>query len=132
MLKQNLMLNATAFILSTAFSLFFNFISTQAFTQWYFLGPCFFVLFFVSGMISAHRSKLDDFTAYLLLNLSLKLLAAFIFIALSAFFYSVDFLSISIQFIFHFLTFTLFEIRYVYLLVKIKSGKNQTNTLTSQ
>lgn len=128
MLNLNLRLNAAALILSAIISLLLNNLSPLHFSNWFYLGGIFFFFFILSNLLSAHRSKREDFTAFLLLNLSLKLLLAFICIGCWAFFYRSVFLNISLHFVLHFLTFTGFEIRYIYRLIKINSEKKTQNT----
>lgn len=124
MLKLNLRLNGMAFVLSVLLSLLLNRFSPVSYSYWFSMVALFFLFFFVSGLISNQRLNQEDFTAYLLLNLSIKLLIAFVCIAFCAFLFRKVFLPFSAHFVSQFLIFTGFEIRFIYQLIKFKEPKN--------
>lgn len=118
MFKHNLGLNGMALGLSLLISLLLQHLFALTYTGWIWMGLSFFLLFMVSNLISVYRARQPDFTAFLLLNLSLKLLFAFLAIGLCAFLFHALFAAFALHLICYFLSFTAFEIRYVYLLVQ--------------
>lgn len=118
MFKHNLGLNGMALGLSLLFSLALQHLFALAYKGWMWMGLAFFLLFMVANLFSVQRVKQPDFTAYLLFNLSLKLLTAFLAIGLCAFLFRALFPAFALHLVLYFLSFTAFEIRFVYLLVQ--------------
>lgn len=118
MFKHNLGLNGSALCLSLLLSLILQYQFDLRYSGWIWMGILFFLLFLASNLIGVRRAKQPDFTAYLLLNLSLKLLFAFLAIGLCAFLFRFIFAAFALHLVIYFLSFTAFEIRYIYLLVQ--------------
>ncbi len=81
------------------------------------------LLFFILNCIYIFHSRKESFSQAMLLGISVKLLICFVIVVLYSVLNHIDFFNFAIHFVLNYFLFTIFEIRYLLLLIKNNSTK---------
>jgi hypothetical protein len=115
---------AIPFILSMAVSLLLNSYSKISAEKWLYSLAFFTVIGLIFNIIYAQKAGTKIFTQLLLVAIVIKLLLGLTAVIVYSFIDKTGFFSFSIQFILHYILFTIFEIRYLLFLIKIHPPKH--------
>jgi hypothetical protein len=109
--------------LSAVVSLTLN-LSNLLVNPFWFYSIVYFILFcFISNLIYTLKTSKKNLTGAFLTGITIKLLLAFIIVALYSFLIETSYLAFGIQFTLHYILFTIFEIRYLLQLTKLKNSE---------
>lgn len=118
----NLRSTGSALLVSAGVSLLLNhFSSSLSSAYWHYGLLCLMGLSFLFNLVYAARAGSDTFTQLLLAGVVIRLLLSLVVVLIASFKLADAFLAFSIQFIFHYILFTVFEIRYLLQLIKYKT-----------
>lgn len=112
--------------LSVLLSLILNRFSPIKSDNWFYSLLFLFVLSFILNLIYAFKAGAENFTEILIVAIVIKLLVALIVIVVYSFLDKPGFFNFSLQFILHYILFTIFEIRYLLYLIKKNTIHEQT------
>lgn len=118
MFVKNLLFVSISAFLSIVLSLSLNKYTSVTAQNWTF-GLAFLLVFsFILNLIYAFQAGSENFTQLLIVAIVIKLLVALTLIVVYSFINKGDFFNFSIHFILHYILFTVFEIRYLLLIIK--------------
>ena len=109
--------------LAICFSITLNTYSKFVNPFWHYSIVYFGLFCFISNLIFTLKTNKEDLTGAFLTGIGVKLLLAFVIIALYSFLIKSTFLAFALQFISHYILFTIFEIRYLLQLTKLKNSE---------
>lgn len=121
MLVKNIVSVLLPACLSGLISLLLNTYSPYVNPVWPYSIIYYITFCFISNLIFTSQTKSENYTGQLLTGISVKLLLAFVIIAVFSVLNKAAFLGFSIQFISQYILFTTFEIRYLLTLNKTKT-----------
>ena len=121
---RNIYALAIPIILCVAVSLLLNSYTRISSENWLYSLTFFSVIGFILNLIYAQKAGTKIFTQLLLVAIVIKLLLGLTGVIVYSFIDKVGFFNFSIQFILHYILFTIFEIRYLLFLIKIHPTKH--------
>lgn len=125
MLFKNLLSLALASVSSTLLSLSLNYYTSLLTLNYHYSLLFLLAVFFGLNLLNAIKVGSQNYTQLLLAGIVVKLLLAFTFVFVYSFYKEKDFFGFSLHFVCHYVLFTVFEIRYLLSLTKLKSINNE-------
>jgi cobalamin biosynthesis protein CobD/CbiB len=121
MLLKNIFAVFWPLVLGTIASTLFNHFHLYASIHWAWSLLFFGVISVLANAIYTFQSKAENFTEVILGGIVVRLIAGFFCIFLYALYRETTFISFAAHFLVHYVLFTIFEVRYLFFLIKQQS-----------